>query len=518
MARRCSAALPVVLLAFVISVLLPAVGQARGHLASECSPRPAHCSLAQRLASARAHRVLHPRARTHSARPAILGGTGAIEGTVTNAATKLGFEGIEVCAYERELLEEGVYEEEPGECVTVTESSGHYKIPELEGGEYLVEFWDPASSFITQFWKAAEIGQEPTFVTVEAEKTVKGINAAMVEGGRIEGTVKGQGAPLEGIQVCAEEFEIEIFVCTRSGPDGKYVIGALPAGFYELEFSVPRKPGFNYLGGWLDEEFEVQLKKTTAIGSVELPVAGEISGRVSAASTGAGLAGIEVRAIGSTLHAIEFSYTGAAGEYLLERLPTDSYRVEFFDLSSVYLPQFYSGKELKSEATLVPVVAGGKAAGGIDAVMHTVAPEPPPTPAKVVAPPVPVTVPVPSAGVLPAQSVVPSLAVLGRVHVAGRRATVSLRCGLAACRGPLQLTITVTRRVRAHGHTVTRRITLVVGSGSFSLASGATGKVTIQLTAQGRALLASAARHPRAGKLKLSPQGASSSLHAVTIN
>jgi hypothetical protein len=112
---------------------------------------------------------------------------------------------------------------------------------------------------------------------------------------------------------------------------------------------------------------------------------------------------------------------------------------------------------------------------------------------------------------------VPSLSADRRVHVTGHRASVKLRCVVGPCKGTIQLTITSVRRQRSHGRTVTRRVTLIVGSGSFSLAQGASGAATIHLTSQGARMLASAARHARAGKLKLALRGAKSSLRTVVV-
>ena len=138
---------------------------------------------------------------------------------------------------------------------------------------------------------------------------------------------------------------------------------------------------------------------------------------------------------------------------------------------------------------------------------------------------VPATVPAPAAtttppsmgGVQDVKLVAPSLAVLGRLHAGGGSATVKLHCTVGPCKGSLQLTLTVTRRHRSGGRTVTRHVTIVVGIGSFSLAQGATTKATIHLTASGRKLLADAARHPRAAKLKLTMHNAPASSRAVVV-
>jgi hypothetical protein len=112
---------------------------------------------------------------------------------------------------------------------------------------------------------------------------------------------------------------------------------------------------------------------------------------------------------------------------------------------------------------------------------------------------------------------VPSVTGGSTVRVSGRRATVKLHCAVGPCRGTLALTITVTRRHRAHGHTVVRRVAVVVGSGTFSLAQGASGAVTIHLTSRGRALLTKVARHPRPGRLRLALPGTAGISRAVTV-
>jgi hypothetical protein len=120
--------------------------------------------------------------------------------------------------------------------------------------------------------------------------------------------------------------------------------------------------------------------------------------------------------------------------------------------------------------------------------------------------------------VLPAKAVVPSLALLGRVTgTGGSNATVKLRCSLGSCRGALQLLGRVSRRVKVHGRTVTRHVTVVLGTGSFSLAQGATGKAKIHLTAAGRQLLAAARRHPRPETLKVTLSGAGTARHNVVV-
>ena len=514
--RLLSAAAIAVLLALSLAVgaqAHPSRGLSR--LEAVCARTRLSCpSAARTRASARR---LDGRRGRHAAgtRPAVTDG-GAISGTVTDASTEEVLPGIEVCAYELGAFEEeGLFEGEgevPVPTCQITGASGEYEL-KVSAGEYLVEFWDPNSTYVTQYWEGAESPELAEIVEVEVGEPVTGIDAAMVEGGRIEGTVKSAGKPVAGILACAFDTEEEFAGgCATTGPDGKYLIGALPEGSYEVGFLVPQEPGFNYISRLLGAELTVQLKKTTQAGTVELAAGGQIEGLVTAASSGAPLPGVEVCAIAPPHFYVECTVTARNGEYVLERLPSDSYKVEF-SASPTYLTQFYLGKAEFFEAVPIAVVAGGAPVSGIDAVMHTVAPEPQPV---TVQPPAPQPPP-PAISVLSTQVVLPSLTAAGTVRVAGRRATVKLHCAVGPCHGTLQLMLTLVRRHRSHGHTVVRHVSVVVGTGTFSLAQGATGNATIHLTAQGRALLRLAARHPRAGKLKLALQGASAGVRVVVV-
>lgn len=121
-------------------------------------------------------------------------------------------------------------------------------------------------------------------------------------------------------------------------------------------------------------------------------------------------------------------------------------------------------------------------------------------------------------GVLASVTVVPFASAAARVKVSRRLASVRLLCKVGPCHGTVQLLATVARSHRAGGHTVIRHVTVVLGSGSFSLAGNASANVTVDLTVAGRRLLAGAARHPRPEKLKLLLQGAAATLRSVTVD
>ncbi len=444
----------------------------------------------------------------------------AIAGTVTDAATKEGVTGVEVCAYEVEGIERGFYEEGEAEPVCGTSGeAGAYELPVL-AGEYYVEFFDPSRNYVPQLYDDKTFAENPDPVLVSPDQVTEDIDAALVKGGSIEGAVTAQegGAPLSGILACAFDFEVGGLECEETGSAGSFRIRGLPSGSYAVAFLVPPVPGENYLDGSL-EGVEVTAGVTTSGVSAALRTGGEIEGTVTAVASGAPIHGVYV----CTTPSIAFfeeeeevcTRTGPAGTYTVERLEPGAYFVEFFGLP-VYATQFYNGSTygtpLGSEAVPLSVLPPVPRTG-IDAEMLRVGEEPP----RPVASVIPASTGAPGGAVLPAKIVVPAAAAGSRVHVTGHRASVALSCAIGPCRGTVQLTITVTRRHRVNGHTVTRRVRLLVGSGSFSLAQGASGKVTIHLSGQGAKLLATAARHPRAGRLGLVLHGANPTQRAVIV-
>jgi len=446
-------------------------------------------------------------------------GTGAIEGVVSDASTSEGLGEIRACAYRVEVFEGEAFVEEgeEGRCVLTESTSGTYTISELPAGQFIVEFTDPAHRYVGQVYNGRTFFEEPDLVTVEAGNPAPGIDARLEEGGRLEGTVTSEetGAPLREITVCAGDFEVEGIGCARTGSAGMYLIGGLPTGTgYEVQFFVPQVPEMNYLNKPL-HNVSVQLKKTTKSVNVALPTGGEIEGAVTDAATGTQLSGVEVCALRLPFEFLAECTLTEHGAYLLERLPTGSYNVEFLD-PPLYLPQFFSGASSAAEATSVSVVAGAPAVAGIDAKLI---PPAQPQPASVAGGPAQPAGPPPAAGagVLTSKTVIPSLTVLGRLKAAGRVATAKLHCGFGPCKGRLQLLVTVVKREHVKGHTVTRHVTEVLGGGGFSLAQGAFAKVKIELNATGRRLLANAARHPRAAKLELVLQGVHATLRAVVV-
>jgi hypothetical protein len=109
--------------------------------------------------------------------------------------------------------------------------------------------------------------------------------------------------------------------------------------------------------------------------------------------------------------------------------------------------------------------------------------------------------------------------VASRLVVSGGSARVRIACDRATCRGSIELAM---RALSADGHGKTaasRRDTLVLATGSFSLAKGNSRVVVLRLTDAGRKTLAHASgRHPVAVKLVLSVQGGKAMAKSVLVS
>lgn len=161
---------------------------------------------------------------------------GQIIGTVTSAEGGEPLEGIEVCALVHAVPAKW-------ECA-YTSATGEYAIGELPAGEYKVRFAVPESdeaNYATQYYngKAYPLGAQA--VSVAEGATTREINAALVKGGTIAGTVTSAptGEPLEDAKVCATSVILESVRCAPTGAHGEYEITALSTANYTIYFWPP---------------------------------------------------------------------------------------------------------------------------------------------------------------------------------------------------------------------------------------------------------------------------------------
>jgi len=301
---------------------------------------------------------------------ALAGGTGAIEGSITNVATGAPIEEIEVC-----VTRIGVDGKEEGSACAANDPHGRYRIENLASGSYRVWFSTANTvNFIAQYYSGQSTSEDADLVSVSAGSTTSAINAEMVEGGMIGGRVTDLlgGAPIKGIQVCtripAWEFGAEQR-CGWSNSEGDYTITGLPAGSYDVAFIGEPEFGANYVGQFYPGVSEISEASavTVTLGAVSSAVdaqmeeAGSMSGKVVDWQTKRPLSMVEI-CVSYMVNGVheDCVYTNEHGEYKIWGLKPTSYRVAFSDREAGYLGQYYNHKELSQNATPVPVTAGAK--------------------------------------------------------------------------------------------------------------------------------------------------------------
>jgi hypothetical protein len=164
---------------------------------------------------------------------ALAAGTAGIAGVVTSAESKQPIAGIEACAQETAPTS-------VAQCKT-TDEEGKYEIAGLGEGQYDVSFSVPGESplnYLEQYYKGAASKAEAEPVTVAEGAVSTGIDAALLPGGTISGTVSSAAtkATLSQVRVCARDALAEVERCAMNAADGTYAVSSLPTGSYRVHF------------------------------------------------------------------------------------------------------------------------------------------------------------------------------------------------------------------------------------------------------------------------------------------
>lgn len=329
-----------------------------------------------------------------------LAANGSIAGTVTATAGGALLTEIEVCAYE-------LGEEEIFECAE-TDFDGTYSIERLAPADYKVEFWPPAGVNLSpEYYDNKTSWSDADLVGVADGAETPGIDAALEEGGWIEGQVVDAGTKLglEEIVACAFPIDETGFGrCAVTAADGSYEILGLRTDSYEVGFFPLEEEG-EYLSQYYDGKsfwFEATPVLVTAGAGVDeidaaLQKAGRVAGTVTDALSSAGVGSSLVCLLDAFEGEIfECDFTGPGGKYEIGEVPAGTYKAWFspdipeWELEDDYFQQFYNGKPSFAQANPI-AVGSGAVVSGIDA--RLVSRKAPPSAARPVTPPA-ITAPV----------------------------------------------------------------------------------------------------------------------------
>lgn len=226
-----------------------------------------------------------------------------IQGEVSAAANGMRLADVLVCATR---VTDGL------QTCAITGTAGEYALSGLPAGSYEIEFVPgletafgaaARSNYLGQWYNAKRSSGEADAVSVTAQGTVVGIDAALLTGGQIAGRASdaSSNAPLANAHVCASNHEFG--ECTFTNDAGEYTLSGLPTGSYDVQFSAPE--GANYLPSAVTGTGVIQGSTTLGV-DARMAAGGEIAGRVTAAADGEGVAGMLVCAT-------EFSTARAGG-------------------------------------------------------------------------------------------------------------------------------------------------------------------------------------------------------------
>lgn len=392
---------------------------------------------------------------------------GSILGQVTSAATNAPLSGVSVEIEGPEDSEEDFHQ-------TTTEANGRYRVRHLEPGRYEIIFFYEGSEYLSQ---------NISILLGEGEEHP--VNVKLSEGGKLSGTVTNvyTHARLEKISVYAYvPGHGGGFAKTNS--KGEYTVTGLASGAYDVvyswEYSEAEEKEYEKAPAFIPKYITQYYNNQTSAASANTVSVGE----------GSTTSGINVAMVPSAPH--NTAAPTIAGKALVGNMLTCSNG----SWTGEGMLSVQSGWPLTTPFGYKWLREGGAISGATSASYvvqsadegHGLACEVTATNAAghEATKSSSVKVPVPAV-----------TAYTSRLRFVKDTAKASIACANAACAGTAEVTAGVGAK---HG----RKKTVVIAKGSYSLAAGTRGTVTLRLTGPGAKALLAARHRSLSGKLTIS--------------
>lgn len=280
---------------------------------------------------------------------------GIVAGRVTSTSGAP-LAGVTVAAYNLDGSRRGFTGTNGAGLYSLLLPPGIYKLAAFDGsGQYATGFFDDQPTFQT----ATEMAVS-AFLSSQADFGLA--LAARVSGTLVDAT---GGAPLAGRIVTAYTVAGTPVASVVSNTAGQFTL-SLPAGVYKLIAEDPvgtYAPGFFPAANSFERAEEITLAAGESLEGLAFPltVSGLLSGSVVEAGTGAPLKmSVAAYNLDGTLRAL--TGTDSLGRFLL-LLPPGDYKLAAYDELSLFVTQFFLGKNNFPEATPSRVLRGAETSG-----------------------------------------------------------------------------------------------------------------------------------------------------------
>lgn len=295
---------------------------------------------------------------------------GAISGVAKDAETGQPARDVSVCAYDAHGESEA--------CAT-TGAGGSYRLPGVAAGDLTVGFetTQATGAYFPQYFDEVTSASEARNVPVEVGHTTAGVDASLFAetdagDGAIAGTVvdASSSVPIAGVEICAYDVASEGLFgeCTLSTAGGRYLLGGLAPGEYELEFSSPPNGEVSYLSTLYEEGLPVKVAADAVAAGrdARLVAGGRLTGAVSSAATGRPVQGVGVCAVDEEREVVACASSTADGSYAITGVPPGSYTVAFYAAGVGFANQYYDEADTLASAKTI-ALSRGETVGAIDA-------------------------------------------------------------------------------------------------------------------------------------------------------
>ncbi|MFL6154473.1 MAG: carboxypeptidase regulatory-like domain-containing protein, partial [Marmoricola sp.] len=286
---------------------------------------------------------------------------GAVAGTVTNSHGDP-LAGVCVDVFNSDSDEE---------ATGCTDASGHYTSRGLPAGTWTVRFDDREGQHLRQYYDGASTSQSATPVTIAVGQITGNIDATLVLGGSVSGTVTDadSGDPLADVCVDVFDDDDEAFTCTDDA--GHYTSPGLPTGSYTVNFDDNSGSGHRgeFYDGTTNQDdatpVAVTLGQNTPGINASLVLLGRIAGTVTSAP-GVPIDDTCVEARDANGDFVNDTRTAADGTYTLTGLEDGDYTLKFGCGDDAWVAEWYDDVASQDAATPVSTSVG-TTTSGIDA-------------------------------------------------------------------------------------------------------------------------------------------------------